>query len=96
LLTLSGVLSLVSACDGPHEKAGKQADQVAGVKTGVLAPGPQQRLGALHDRADRDEARAIDARADAVEDRAKAIRSAADQRADALDAQAHDIRKSAK
>jgi hypothetical protein len=96
LLVLSGSLYLLAGCDGPHEKAGKQADQAAGIKAGVLSEGPQQKLGALQDRTDRDRANATEATADALEDRAKAIRSAGDQQADALDAQAHAIRKSAK
>lgn len=90
------VLGLVAGCDGPHEKAGKQADKAAGVDAGPLSKGPQQRLGALRDRAERDQARAVDAQADAAEDRARQVRVAADQQADAFERQARDIRKTAK
>ena len=47
-------LALLSGCDGPHAKAGKQADAAAGIKPGLLTRGPNERLGAIQDRTERD------------------------------------------
>ena len=58
-------VALLSGCDGPHAKAGKQADAAAGIKTGPLTKGLNERLGAIQDRTERDRTRAIDAQADA-------------------------------
>ena len=89
-------LTLLAGCDGPHEEAGKQADKAARVRLSIFSKGPQQRLGALQDRTDRDRAKAVAARADMVEDQAKTIRAAADSQADALDRQAGQIRAQGK
>ena len=89
-------LGLLGGCDGPHQKAGEKADAAAGVKGGLLTKGPNEQLGAVQDRAEKDQKRAIEAQADAAEDQAKIVRSAADQRADALEQQAAAIRKDAK
>ena len=96
LFTAVASMALLGGCDGPHAKAGKQADAAAGIKAGPLTKGPNERLGAIQDRTERDQARAIDAQADAVEDRAKQVRSAADAQADALERQAAETRKIAK
>ncbi|WP_242140994.1 hypothetical protein [Sphingomonas sp. TREG-RG-20F-R18-01] len=89
LLAMSAAGALLCGCDGPHAKAGKQADVAAGIKAGPLTKGPNERLGVVQDRAERDQARA-------VEDRAKEVRSAADTQADALERQAAETRKAAK
>lgn len=96
LIAASLAFALLAGCDGPHEKAGKQVDKAAGIKPRPFQEGPQQRLGELQDRAERDQARAIDARADTVRDQAKAVRSVADSQADALEQQAAQVRAQAK
>ena len=95
---LAAVLGLVvlTGCDGSHEKAGKQADEAAGIKPGLFREGPQQRLGKLEDRAAHAQARAIDARADALKDQAKTVRASADSQADALERQAAAVRAQAR
>ena len=85
-------VALLSRRDGPQASAGKQTDAAAGIKVGPLTKGPHEPLGAIQDRAER----AVDAQADAVEDRAKDVRSAADTQADALERQAAQTRKVAK
>ena len=90
------VLTPLANCSGPHESAGKQADKAAGIDAGLLAKGPQQQLGALQDRTERDRARAVDAQADAMGDQAKQVRAGADQQADALERQAREVRQTAK
>lgn len=95
---LTAVLGFVvlTGCDGPHEKAGKQADQAAGIKPGLFREGPQQRLGKLEDRAEHAQTRAIDARADALKDQAKTVRASADSQADVLERQAAEVRAQAR
>ena len=90
------LIALLGACDGPHEQAGENADAAAGIKDGPLSKGPNERLGEIRDRTERDQKRAIEAQADAAEDRADEVRRTADQRADALEHQAAEIRESAK
>lgn len=87
---------LLAGCDGPHEQAGEKADAAAGIKDGPLSPGPNEKLGEIQDRAERDRKKAIEARADTAEDRADEVRTAADQRADALERQAAELRRTAK
>ena len=89
-------MALLSRRDGPQATAGKQTDAAAGIKVGPLTKGPNEPLGAIQDRAERDRARAVDAQADAVENRAKDVRSAAGTQADALERQAAETRKVAK
>lgn len=95
---LAAVLGLVvlTGCDGSHEKAGKQADQAAGIKPGLFREGPQQRLGKLEDRAEHAQTRAIDARADAFKVQAKTVRASADSQADVLERQAAEVRARAR
>lgn len=88
--------AVLTGCDGPHEKSGKQADQAAGEKPGLFREGPQQRLGRLADRADHAQTRVIDARADALKDQAKTVRASGDSQADALERQAAEVRAQAK
>lgn len=90
------LIALVAGCDGPHEQAGEKTDAAAGIKTGPLTRGPNERLGEIQDRTERDQKRAFEAQADAAEDRADEVRRAADQRADALEHEAAKIRDSAK
>lgn len=87
---------LVTACDGPREQAGERADAAANKGGGVLHDGPAERLGAIQDRTARDQAKAIEARADAAEDQADAIKAVADERADALEQEAKKLRRDAK
>ena len=88
--------AVLTGCDGPHEKSGKQADRAAGVKPGMFREGPQQRLGKLEDRAEHAQARAIDARAEALKDQAKTMRASADSQADVLERQAAEVRAQAR
>ena len=95
LLVACGFMLLMS-CDGPRENAGEKADQLANIGGSALGSGPNERLGELQDRATRDQKRAVDARADTLEDRADETRTQADQQADALERQAKEIRRAAK
>ena len=97
-LQLAGLalIALVAGCDGPHEQAGENADAAAGIKDGPLSEGPNERLGEIQDRTERDQKRAVEAQADAAEDRADEVRRTADTRADALEREAAEIRNSAK
>lgn len=87
---------LVMACDGPHEQAGEKADAAAGIKEGPLGSGPEERIGEIQDKVERDQKRAAEAQADAAEHRADELKATADQQADALDQKADAIRHSAK
>ncbi len=85
------LIAFVGACDGPHEQAGENANAAAGIKNGPLSKRPNDSLGEIHDRTERDQKRAIEAEADPAEDRANEVRRTADQRADALEQQAAEI-----
>lgn len=95
-LLSTACVTMLGACDGQHEQAGEKADAAAGIQAGPLSPGPSERVGEIQDRAERDQKKAVEAQADAAEDRADEVRATADQRADALEKQAGDIRRSAK
>ncbi|VWX47182.1 hypothetical protein [Novosphingobium sp. 9U] len=88
--------TLLGACDGPHEQAGEKADAAAGVQQGPFESGPSESLGEAQDRVERDQRRAVDARADAAEAKADEVRESADQKADALEKEADAVRRSAK
>jgi acyl-CoA reductase-like NAD-dependent aldehyde dehydrogenase len=89
------VCGLLAACDGPRENAGEKADAAVNA-SGVIQGGPQERLGEIQDRTAKDRAKAIEAQADAAEDRADEIKMSAGQRADALERQAKALRQQAK
>lgn len=88
-------LSALAACDGPNEKAGRDADRSAAAAAGLnqSGEGPQERLGEAQDRVERADARANDARADALERQGEKLRSEADLAADRLDEQARALRE---
>lgn len=94
--TLIACTALLAACDGPHEQAGEKADASAGAQQGPLESGPSESIGEAQDRVERDQARAVDAQADAAEAKADEVRETADQKADALEKQADAIRDAAK
>ena len=95
LIGLAFALAVTVGCDGPNEEAGEQADAASGAVPGAVGAGPQERLGEIRDRTERDQGRAVEAQADAAEDRADELRSAADQRADTLEQEAAAIRNQA-
>ncbi|MBB5713033.1 hypothetical protein [Sphingomonas xinjiangensis] len=88
-------ITLLAACDGEREKAGEKADAAMNVDGGLMHDGPQERLGEIRDREARDQAKAVEAQADATEHRADEIEAAADQKADALERQAKEVREQA-
>jgi hypothetical protein len=84
----------LSACEGPNESAGREQDRAiaANSSTPMDGTGPNQRLGEAQDRADRADAKARDAKADALESEADRLRTQGDIAADRLDAQAKTAR----
>lgn len=96
-LLLSTALAVVSGCDGPKEKAGREQDRVRANAAGVDAPaeGPAEKIGEAQDRADAAAAKARDAAAKALETRADALRRDADVAADRLEERAKAVRNSA-
>lgn len=92
----AGLLAL-AACDGPKEKVGKQMDKEAAAASGVPynGDGPNQRLGAAEDRADKAAAKERDARADALKESGDKVRAAADVEAQKLEEQAKAIKDAA-
>lgn len=93
IIAAIGLLAL-SACDGPKEKAGKQMDKEAAAASGVPynGDGPNERLGAAEDRADKAAKKELDAKADALKEQGSKIRSDADVEAQKLEEQAKIIR----
>jgi len=87
-------LIALSACDGAHEKAGRDADRAAAAAAGQnqTGEGPNERLGEAQDRVERADAKAVEARADALERQGDQLRSQADLAADRLDEQARSLR----
>lgn len=84
----------LGACDGPHERAGREADKAVMTGQNETREGPNERRGEALDRVERADARATDAAADALEKRGDQIRIQADLDADILDTQARTMRKS--
>ncbi|TZG25755.1 hypothetical protein [Sphingomonas montanisoli] len=89
-------LLALAACDGAHEKAGREADQAAAAAMGQnqTGEGPRERLGEAQDRVDRANARANDAAADALKRQGDKLREQADLDADRLAEQAKALRAS--
>lgn len=94
LLALMCVTGL-AACDGPNEKAGRDADRAEAQAAGhnVTGEGPNERIGEAQDRVVRADARASDAAADALEKQGDQMRTQADLAADRLDEQARSLRE---
>lgn len=101
LRAISGVvlalvcLTGVAGCDGPNEKAGREADRAEAEAAGhnVTGEGPNERLGEAQDRVEKADARASDAAADALEKQGEQMRTQADLSADRLDEQARSLRE---
>ncbi|MFZ5706422.1 MAG: hypothetical protein ACOY5R_14325 [Pseudomonadota bacterium] len=93
ILTLACLASL-TACDGPNEKAGRDADRAEAAAMGenVTGEGPRERLGEAQDRVEKADARASDAAAEALEKQGDQLRTQADFEADQLDEQARGLR----
>lgn len=87
-------LIALSACDGPRENAGENADFAAGAvgSTDTLRQGPAERLGEAQDIAAKRAEEAREAEARALEATADEKRAAADQQAKALEDQANEVR----
>jgi hypothetical protein len=92
-LAISIILA-ATACDGPREDAGEQADFASGAVNSedTLRQGPAEKLGEQQDRVVEARERAKDAQADALEAAAGERREQADQEADALENRAAAIR----
>jgi len=90
-----GCLAALGACDGPNEKAGRDADRAAAAAAGQnqTHEGPNERLGEARDRVERADTKATDAAADALERQGDAMRTKADLEADRLDEQARRLRE---
>lgn len=88
----------LTACDGPHEKAGRSADQAAAQSLGQnqTGEGPNERIGKSQDRVERADGRARDAAADALERQGDKLREQADLDADRLDERAKALRSPTK
>jgi hypothetical protein len=88
------VLISVTACDGPRENAGENADFAAGVVNSpdTLRQGPAEKLGEAQDMAAKRAEEAKEAEAKALEAAADEKRAEADQEADALEQQADAVR----
>ena len=88
-----GLIAL-TACDGPREKAGREADRAAAAVAGVSQPeeGPNEKLGEAQDRVERADAQATRAAAKALDKQAKQIRAQADLEAERLEKQAEKMR----
>ncbi len=84
----------LAACDGPNEKAGREADRAAAQAQGIAisGEGANELIGEARDRAEQAERKAREARANALEGRADQLRSEADAEAEKLDQQARSIR----
>ncbi len=93
-IALAALIALFSACDGPRENAGENADFAAGVVNSpdTLRQGPAERLGEAQDIAAKRAEEAKEAEARALEAAADEKRAWADKQADALDDQADRIR----
>lgn len=93
MIALAALIAL-SACDGPRENAGENADFSAGVVNSpdTLRQGPAERLGEAQDIAAKRAEEAREAEARALEAAADEKRALADKQADALDDQADRIR----
>ncbi len=92
-LAFVSILAFVG-CEGPKESAGREQDRVIAANSAVplSGAGPNQRLGEAQDRTDRADAKARDARAEALESEANRLRTQADIAADRLDLQAKAVR----
>ena len=93
LIAIAALIAL-SACDGPRENAGENADFAAGAvgSADTLRQGPAEKLGEAQDVAARRAEEAKEAEARALEATADEKRAAADKEADALDQQADAVR----
>lgn len=91
---LAATLTLVAACDGPNEKAGREADRAAAAAVGqnISGEGPQERLGEAQDKLEDAAADARDAAADAIERQADEVRAKTEVAADTLDERARAVR----
>ncbi len=94
-IILLSTLILVSACDGPRENAGEQADFNAGAVNSedTLRSGPAEELGERQDEAAQALEKAKDAQADALETVADQTRAEADEKARLLEEQAKAVRE---
>lgn len=97
MVALVGALAL-AACSGPKQKAGEEQDKANASAAGVAynGTGPNEQLGEAQDKADRAATKARDAKADALKQQGKEIKSDADAKADKLEEQAKAIRGTAK
>jgi hypothetical protein len=98
LMSTAALALLISACDGPKERAGAAKDEAAARAAGVAydGKGPAERAGAAADRVDQAAAKARDSQADAFENQGRVIRAKAEADADRLEQQAEALREHAK
>ena len=88
------LLTALSACSGPNQKAGREQDRVDATAAGVnlTGEGPNERLGEAQDRVEAADRKAKEATARALQARGEQLRKSADVEADKLDTQAKAIR----
>lgn len=95
VLARSGLM--LSACEGPNEKAGKARDRAAATAGSSYAgEGPAERIGKAQDRAAKAASDARNAEANSLRRQADAVRAGADVKADRLEQQAQSVRDAAK
>lgn len=94
LVLTAALLASLAGCDGPNEKAGREADRAAAAARGVSmsGEGANELIGEAQDRAESAALKAREGRADALEDKADQLRSEADAEAEKLDQEARAIR----
>lgn len=97
LFPLLAGCTLLAACEGPHEQAGKDKDKAAAQTRGepYRGSGPNQRQGQAQDRADDADRQLLEANSDVFKARSREIRRHADVDATRLDEQSKAIRASA-
>ena len=97
LMLTTALAFLISACDGPKERAGAAKDEAAAKAAGVAydGKGPAESAGAAADRVDQAAANARDFQADAFENQGRVVRAQAEANADSLEQEAEALREQA-
>ena len=96
VVALSGLM--LTACEGPNEKAGKARDKATAAAQGssYAGEGPAERIGKAQDRAAEAANDARDAEAKSLRKQADAMKAGADVEADRLEQQAKSVREQAR
>lgn len=91
------LIAMVTACNGPNERAGKEQDKATAAALGqpYSGSGPNQRIGEAKDRAVNAHKEADEAAANALSAKGDEIKRQADVQAASLDEQSREIRDAA-